>query len=126
MLGFLVITGLIFVGVGLRALLKPVEAVAAPFGLQTDGVDGLNHLRSSSGGVTIVAGLVAICTLFSAVLVLPALILLNVLLGGLFLGRLYSLLVDGKPGLFIWVSWGFEVFGLAQGLLWLWVDLKKT
>lgn len=121
MLGFLVITGIIFVLVGLRALLKPVDAVATPFGLQVDGVDGLNHLRSSSGGVTIVAGLIAIGTLFSAALMLPALILLNVLLGGLFLGRLYSLIVDGKPGLFIWLSWGFEVFGLVQGLLWLWV-----
>lgn len=124
MLGFLVITGLIFVGVGLRALLKPVEAVAVPFGLQTDGVDGLNHLRSSSGGVTIVAGAVAIATLFSAALVLPALVLMNVLLGGLFLGRLYSLVVDGKPGLFIWISWGLEVFGLVQALLWLWVAVR--
>ncbi len=65
MLGFLVITGLIFVGIGLRALLKPVEAVAVPFGLQTDGIDGLNHLRASSGRVTILAGLVAIGPLFS-------------------------------------------------------------
>lgn len=122
MLGFLVITGFIFVLVGLRSLLKPVAAVAAPFGLQVEGVDGLNHLRASSGGVTIVAGLVAMATLFSATLMLPALILLNVLLGGLFLGRLYSLVVDGKPGALIWFSWGFEVFGLVQALSWLWVS----
>ena len=124
MLGFLVITGTILVLVGLRALLKPVDAVAVPFGLQVDGVDGLNHLRSSSGGVTIVAGFVAIGTLFSAALELPALILMNVLLCGLFLGRLFSLVVDGKPGLFIWLSWGFEVFGLVQALLWLWVFVR--
>lgn len=124
MLGFLVITGIIFVLVGLRALLKPVEAVAEPFGLQATGTDALNHLRSSSGGVTIVAGLVAIGTLFSATLTLPALILMNVLLGGLFVGRLYSVLVDGKPSLAIWIAWGLEVFGLIQALLWLWVALR--
>lgn len=124
MLGFLVITGIIFVLVGLRALFKPVAAVAAPFGLQVEGTDGLNHLRSSSGGVTIVAGAVAIATVFSAALMLPALILMNVLLGGLFLGRLYSLIVDGKPGPLIWLSWGFEVFGLVQALLWLWVAVR--
>lgn len=124
MLGFLVITGIIFIIVGLRALLKPIEAVAEPFSLQAQGADALNHLRASSGGVTIVAGLVAIGALFSVTLTLPALILMNVILGGLFVGRLYSLWADGKPGPMIWIAWGFEVFGLVQALLWLWIALR--
>ena len=38
--GYLLITGLIFLIVGLRALLRPLEAVAVPHQLRVDGVNG--------------------------------------------------------------------------------------
>lgn len=118
MLGFLVVMGLIFIALGLRALLNPLDAAATPFDIQINGVDGYNQMRASAGGVTAVSGAVMLATPWVPQLVAPSLVLLLVLLGGLTVGRLYSLVVDGRPGVAVWVAWALEGVGLAQAVFW--------
>ena len=54
---YLAINGVLFVLLGLRVMLKPLEAIAAPFGLGVSGPDSMNYLRSGPGGVTVAAGI---------------------------------------------------------------------
>lgn len=44
--GYLLRTGALFALVGLRALLKPVEAVAMLYAMEAGSVDARNYLRS--------------------------------------------------------------------------------
>jgi hypothetical protein len=123
---FLVITGVIFVMVGLRALVDPISAVAEPFALTLNGPDAFNYLRGGAGGMTLLAGLVMVAVWRYDWLALPALILVNVILGGLLFGRFVSLLVDGMPTRNVWISAGFEMFGFVQAAAWLYVErLRK-
>lgn len=126
MTGFLVVTGLIFIAIGLRGLFKPVEAVADLYSLRTGGTDALSYLRASAGGVTVFSGLVMVAVLFCGWLVTPALVLVVAILGGLVFGRIVSLFVDGRPGPVIWFSLGAELFGLVQGVIWLWINYQHT
>ena len=123
---FLVITGLIFLVIGLRALVKPTSAVADLFSLRIEGTDALNYLRASAGGVTIFCGLVMIAVMYCDWLVSPALVLVTAVLGGLLFGRVISLFVDGRPSVIVWISAAFEAFGLVQAIFWLIVDYHNT
>lgn len=120
MTGYLFVNGIIFLIVGLRALFKPLAAVADPYGLTAEGVDAKNYLRSGAGGVTIAAGLVQLAgaTLMPA-LALPALVMVVTMLAGLVAGRVLSLLLDGNPGLVPWISGALETLGLVLGAYWL-------
>lgn len=119
MYGFLIVNGLIFVIVGVRALLQPVDAVAVPYGLAVDGVDGRNYLRAAAGGVAITAGVVQILGAVFPTFAVAALVMVVTLLGGLVFGRLFSLIIDGKPGIVPWVAGFFEAVGLGLGAYWL-------
>lgn len=119
MLGYLIINGIIFFLVGLRALLKPIDAVAVPFGLNADGVDAKNYLRSGAGGVAIAAGAVMIAGAFVPALGMPGMVLAVTILGGLVFGRLVSLALDGSPGPVSWISGALEATGLVFGLAYL-------
>jgi len=116
---YLVITGLIFAIVGIRALLKPVEAVAIPYSLTGINVDAKNYLRSGAGGVAIAAGILMLTGAFVPTLTLSGAMVAVVILGGLVAGRLFSLLVDGNPGIVPWISGMFELLGLLSGLYWI-------
>ncbi len=119
MLGYLFINGLIFLIVGLRALLKPTEAVAIPYSLEGHHVDAKNYLRSAAGGVTIACALVQLAAPFYQPLQLPALVLVVTVLGGLVAGRLFSMIVDGVPGLVPLISGSLELVGFVLGVYWL-------
>lgn len=123
MTGYLFVNGVIFLIVGLRALFKPLEAVADPYGLTAEGVDAKNYLRSGAGGVAIAAGAVQIAGVFLPVLALPALVMVVTMLGGLVVGRLISVALDGNPGLVPWISGALETLGLVLGGYWLTVAL---
>jgi len=116
---YLVITGLIFLIVGLRALLQPVEAVAIPYSLTGNNVDAKNYLRSAAGGVAIAAGALMVASAFIPSLTLSGAIVAVVILGGLVFGRLASLVLDGNPGIVPWISGMFELLGLLSGAYWL-------
>lgn len=121
MTGYLIVTGIIFLLVGLRALLKPIEAVAIPFDLQAEGVDAKHYLRSGAGGVTIACGAVMVAAGgFLPSLELAALVVSVTVLGGLLFGRAVSVMLDGSPGFIAWFSAVLEFIGLGFGLFWLW------
>lgn len=119
MYGFLIINGLIFLIVGVRALLQPQDAIAVPYGLGADGVDARNYLRSGSGGIGITAGLVQILGAIFPQFAVAALVVVVTVLGGLVAGRLFSLVADGNPGIVPWVAGFFEAVGLVLGVYWL-------
>ena len=116
---FLGINGSIFLIVGLRGLLSPIDTVAVPFGLQVSGIDGKNYLRSGTGGVSAAGGILLLAAIWIPKLHLAAVVLVVTMLGGLVAGRLYSRVVDGSPGMIPWISGFFELLGLAFGVGWL-------
>ena len=118
---YLGITGLVWLVVGLRNLLQPEANVAIPNGLQILDVDGRNYLRSGSGGFTIAGGLLFLAAIALPKLAFPAVVMAVVVLGGLVAGRLFSLIVDGSPGLVPWVSGVFELIGLLFSLFWFYI-----
>jgi hypothetical protein len=122
MSGYLIVTGILFLIVGLRALLKPIEAVATPYELQGESIDARHYLRSGTGGVTIACGAVMVAGGFMPSLEFAALVLPITVLGGLLGGRLFSLVVDGSPGFVAWMSAVFELLGLVMGVYWLWKE----
>ena len=116
---YLLITGILFLIVGLRALLQPVEAIAIPYSLNAKSIDAKNYLRSGAGGVAIAAGGVMMASAFIPSLTLAGALISITILGGLVFGRLVSLLLDGNPGITPWVSGFFEFLGLLSGAYWL-------
>lgn len=116
---FFGINGMIFLIVGLRGLLKPLETIAEPFGLQVTDVDGKNYLRSGTGGVSIAGGILLLLAIWTPALHLAAVVLVVTMLGGLVTGRIYSCVVDGLPGITPWISGFFELLGLIFGVGWL-------
>lgn len=117
--GYLWVTGTLFLLVGVRALLKPIEAVAMLYAIEASSVDARNYLRSGAGGVAISSGLTMIMAPFVPELVFPALVVAVVILGGLVFGRLVSLLLDGNPSVVPWIAGSIEALGLASGTYWL-------
>lgn len=122
--GYLIINGLIFLIVGFRALLNPIGAVAEPYSLQADHVDGRNYLRSGAGGVTVAAGAVLLAAPFVPPLDFAALLLAVTLFAGLVFGRLVSLVLDGSPGPTPWIAGTIELVGLLFGAYWLFEALS--
>ena len=116
---YLMITGVLFLLVGLRALLNPIDAIAVPFGIEAEPVDARNYLRASAGGVTIAAGGVMVASHWFPALEFAAVLMAVTMLGGLLFGRAVSLVMDGKPGLYPWMSAVFELMGFLSGLYWL-------
>jgi len=117
--GYLLVTGALFILVGLRALIGPVGAVARPFGIAADTPDTLHYIRSGSGGVALGCGSAMIAGGILPAYALAGLVVGVAVLGGLVAGRLYSLVVDGRPGRIALMSGGFEAFGLISGLYWM-------
>ena len=114
---YLAINGVLFVLLGLRVMLKPVEAIAAPFGLGVSGPDSMNYLRSGPGGVTVAAGILMLMGLAIPSLQVTGVILAVTFFSGLVVGRLFSLAVDGMPGIAPIFSGVLETIGLLFGIL---------
>lgn len=118
MIIFLFITGLIFTGVGLYGLLDPLAA-AAPVGLQLESISSINQMRASAGAIPLLAGLFMMASAFRMHWCTAALWLVSIILGGLILGRLLSMVLDGMPGTANLWFLGFETFGFVQAVFWL-------
>lgn len=111
---FLFITGLIFIAVGLYGLYDPVAALAQHVGLKLEGIAAYSQMRASAGGVPLLAGGLMLWATKRDDLERAALAVTVVMLGGLELGRWYSVLVDGAPPPTIWFFMAFETLGLVQ------------
>lgn len=116
---YLVITGVLFLIVGIRALFQPIESIAIPYSFSAKSIDAKNYLRSGTGGVAITTGVVMIASAFIPSLTLAGALVSVTILGGLVFGRLASLLLDGSPGITPWISGVFELLGLLSGAYWL-------
>jgi hypothetical protein len=118
--GYLLITGLIFVLLGLYTLADPQGAVnAGGLGFQLETVAAYSQMRGAGGGVTLAVGLMLMAAVTRASLERPALWAVALVLGGLEAGRLVSLLVDGVPPPNVAVGMLFENLGLWQAIYWL-------
>ena len=116
---YLFITGLIFTGVGLYALIDPVSALAVPVGLHMEGVSSFNQLRASGGAVPLLVGLFMLGSVRREAWAIPALWAVALILGGLILGRAFSILIDGLPGSTNLTMMALEAFGFIQAAYWL-------
>ncbi|MDX1497567.1 MAG: DUF4345 domain-containing protein [Salinisphaeraceae bacterium] len=115
---FLFFTGLVFIGVGIFGVMSP-EALLAPVALKIENLSSMNQMRASAGGVPLLTGLFMCYAAFRKSLKIPALWLVTILLGGLTLGRIISMVVDGMPpSVNLWFM-AAEVFGLVQAVFWL-------
>ncbi len=119
MIGYLFVTGLIFAAVGLYSLIDPVAALGPALGLHIETVNSFSQERGTAGGVTLAVGVFLIASAHYKRLVVPALWMVTMVLGGLECGRLLSLFMDGVPGKVVWIYAAFEILGLVQGLFWL-------
>src|SRR5215472_17249126 len=83
------------------ALLTSYSAFRAPklfaeqLGLDVAGADGLNEVRAQYGGFYLVVAAVGALALVGRVLMSSALLVTTVIFGGLILGRIASLVLDG-------------------------------
>ena len=116
---FLFVTGVIFLIVGLRALIDPVHAIGDLYGLTASGINGLSQLRASAGGVTVLCGAYMVASCFRPAWTYAALAVTTLILGGLVFGRIVGVVADGLPGTTIYVSFALELFGFVQAAFWL-------
>ena len=116
---YLLVTGIIFILVGVRALFQPIEAVAIPFELKADGPNAMSYLRSGTGGVSLARGAVMLWGFAVSAIAFAATLMAVTILGGLVFGRIVSGALDGNPGLVPWISGSLELLGFLSGLFWL-------
>lgn len=94
--GFLLLCGLAFLLIGAHTFADPLAAMA-PVELNVGTVSALNELRANYGGLQIGMGLLLLAGLWRTALTGPALLAQALLVGGLAVGRLVSLALDGQP-----------------------------
>ena len=88
---------------GLFALATSVDSFVAPrrfggrLGFAIAGVDGLNEIRAQYGGFFLAVAAAALAALLGTIPRPAALIVTGTVFGGLILGRLVSLALDGGP-----------------------------
>ncbi len=111
----LIVAGLIFAAVGAISLTSPQFAVD-PLGIQLTTVNSLNEIRANYGGMHLLLGLFLVAGAFRIALQKPALFLLTFFTGGLVLGRVVSLVVDGVPGNTLWAFLILETLGCLWAL----------
>lgn len=119
MIGYLFISGLLFGLVGIYSLIDPNAALGPTVGLRIETINSFSQERGTAGGVTTAIGIFLIASAHYRQLVVPALWMAVVVLGGLEAGRLTSLIVDGRPGGIMWFYMAVEILGLLQGIYWL-------
>lgn len=107
---FLSVVGLIFLGLGSFNLFFPVAGMAG-FEIQIAAVSALNEIRANYGGMYFAMGLLFVSGAFVGALRFPALLVVALFTGGLVLGRLLSLVLDGWPNLVLWGLFALEAIG---------------
>jgi hypothetical protein len=93
---FLAGSAVAFVLIGANTFINPMRAMT-PLGLGVNETNARNELFANYGGLQIGMGLFLMAGVLKPELVGPALLAQFLLVGGLFLGRLYAMLLDGVP-----------------------------
>lgn len=96
---FLILIGLAFLNVGIQAFYNPQDIMDL-VNTKLGNIDAYNSIRAYYGGVNVAFGIYVIYGAFKNQKI--ALTLLSLYGGGFVVGRLYSILVEGMPGSFIW------------------------
>lgn len=107
---FLVVVGLIFLGLGGFNLLFPVAGIAV-FEIQIASVSALNEVRANYGGMYFAMGVLFVAGASVGALRSSALLVVALFTGGLVLGRLLSLVLDGSPNTVMWGLFILEATG---------------
>lgn len=89
--------GLLALTIGMRGLISPAS-LAASLGYALSGVDGLNEVRAQYGGFFVAVATVCALAIFRPGWREPALVVLVVTFGGILLGRIASVAIDGGFG----------------------------
>ena len=93
----LLLSGAVFSAVGALHIIAP-QAGVEPLGLELATLNSLNEIRANYGGMHLILGLFMLIAGIKDSLRKPGLFLLAFFTGGLVLGRVVSLIVDGVPG----------------------------
>lgn len=101
---FLGLCGLAFVLIGINTFVDPLRAMA-PLELNVNTVSALNELRATYGGMQVGIGLFLFAGVGWPTLARPALLAQALMVGGLAIGRIVGIALDGLPS------------GFVQGLL---------
>lgn len=97
---FLLLCGAAFIFIGVNTFHDPLAAMA-PVELNINSVSALNELRANYGGLQIGMGLLLLAGFRVPALTRPVLLAQALLVGGLALGRIVSIALDGMPSAFV-------------------------
>ena len=93
---FLVLSGIGFMLIGVNTFRDPVAAMAGvELGVQS--INALNEVRANYGGMQIGIGILLFSAGLLSWLSRPALLALSLITGGLVVGRIVSMVLDGMP-----------------------------
>ena len=93
---FLLLSGIGFMLIGVNTFRDPVAAMAGvELGVQS--MNALNEVRANYGGMQIGIGILLFCGALLHWLSRSALLALSLITGGLVVGRLVSMMLDGMP-----------------------------
>ena len=106
---FLLLSGLVFILIGVNTFRDPVAAMAGvELGVQS--INALNEVRANYGGMQMGIGLLLVSAALMTWLTRPALLALSLVTGGLVVGRLMSIMIDGTPNSTVQALLGLEFF----------------
>jgi len=106
---FLLLSGIGFILIGVNTFRDPV-AVMAGVELGVQSISALNEVRANYGGMQMGIGLLLISAALMTWLTRPALLALSLVTGGLVVGRLISVMIDGMPNSTVQALLGLEFF----------------
>jgi hypothetical protein len=113
------LSGLALAAVGLTGLASP-RALFDPLGVELPTAAARNEIRAAYGGMHVAVGLLLLAGAGRRELRRPALWLVLAFMGGLALGRLVSVALDGAPGGFVLRLWLPEALAAAAAAALLW------
>ena len=113
---FLVLVGLIFIGLGTYSLVQPVDADSI-FEITLIEVSSINEVRANYGGMHLLLGLFFLYGAVAMRFQDAAILVVALFTGGLVLGRLVSLVLDGSPNEAVWALLIVESFGFVVAAL---------
>ena len=107
---FLGLIGLVFVGLGAFNLFFPIKGIEG-YEIHITEVSSLNEIRANYGGMHLLLGMFFAFGGFNARFRESALLIAALFTGGLVLGRVVSLMLDGNPNQMVWLFLFLEGLG---------------
>ena len=110
---------LVFAWVGVNGLFAP-EAIAGPVELLASSASAHNEIRANYGGMHLAMSALFLMGAISAAFRWTSTVVLTLFSGGLVIGRLLSLVLDGVPNPFVMQLLITEATAAASGAALLW------